>query len=318
MRDFILRRLLLLPLIMLAVSFLTFMMFRVVIPGDAAVIKCGFTCPPEQVELIREQLHLNDPWYEQYGRWLWGLLHGDLGESFFTTLPVTQEMGRRLPVTTELLIMTTLFSLLIGIPAGVVSAIRPNTWFDWLARVLSVAWLSIPGFWLGILVVIFGVIWFDWAPPQFSRGYVPFFDDPWVNLQQFFFPSLVMALGIGAGIMRLTRSSLLEVLRNDYIRTAWSKGLRERTVVTRHALKNALIPVTTVVGLQIGALLGGTVVMESVFNLNGMGKYVLEAIILRDILVVQGVVLFFAAAHVIANLAVDVAYAWLDPRIRYA
>jgi peptide/nickel transport system permease protein len=302
---------------MLGVSFLTFAMFRL-IPGDPATWLCGITATPECVERVREAYGLNDPWYEQYGRWLWGLAQGDLGHSFFTTLSVTEEMERRLPVTAELLVMTTTFALLIGVPAGVVSAIRPNTWFDWLARVASVAWLSIPGFWLGIMVVIFGLIWFDWAPPQFSRGYVSFFDDPWINLQQFFFPSLVMALAIGAGIMRLTRSSLLEVLRNDYIRTAWSKGLRERTVVVRHALKNALIPVTTVVGLQIGALLGGTVVMESVFNLNGVGKYTLEAIILRDFLVVQGIVLFFAAAYVLANLAVDVAYAWLDPRIRYS
>jgi peptide/nickel transport system permease protein len=317
MREFILRRLLLLPFIMVGVTFLTFAMFRL-IPGDAATFVCGITATPECIEDVRKSYGLDDPWYEQYGRWLWGAVRGDFGESFFTKLSVTTEMERRLPVTAELLVMTTLFSLLIGVPAGVITAIRPNTWFDWLARVVSVVWLSVPGFWLGVLVVTFGVIWFDWAPPQFGRGYVPFFDDPWINLQQFFFPSFVMALAIAAGIMRLTRSSLLEVLRNDYIRTAWAKGLRERTVVVRHALKNAMIPVTTVLGLQIGALLGGTVVMESVFNLNGVGKYILEAIILRDILVVQGVVLFFAAAYVIANLAVDVAYAWLDPRIRYA
>jgi peptide/nickel transport system permease protein len=316
MREFILRRLLLLPFIMVGVTFLTFAMFRL-IPGDAATFICGITATQECIDQVRESYGLDDPWYEQYGRWLWGALRGDFGESFFTKLSVTTEMERRLPVTAELLLLTTVFSLLIGVPAGVITAIRPNTWFDWLARVASVIWLSVPGFWLGVLVVVFGVIWFDWAPPQFGRGYVSIFDDPWVNMQQFLLPSLVMALAIGAGIMRLTRSSLLEVLRNDYIRTAWAKGLRERTVVVRHALKNAMIPVTTVVGLQIGQLLGGTVVMESVFNLNGVGKYILEAIILRDILVVQGVVLFFAAAHVIANLAVDVAYAWLDPRIRY-
>lgn len=317
MRDYILRRLLLIIPIMVGVTFLTFLMFRI-IPGDAAIFRCGITGTPECIEEVRQELGLDRPWYVQYGDWLWGVVRGDLGVSFHTHLSVTDELERRLPITAEILIMTVLFSLVLGIPPGVLSAIRPGTWFDWWARVGSVLWLSIPSFWMGVMIVTFAVNWFDWAPPQFGRGYVPFFDDPWVNLQQFFFPSLVLALGAAAGIMRLTRSSLLEVLRNDYIRTAWSKGLRERTVVIRHALRNALIPVTTVVGLQIGALIGGTVIVESIFNLNGVGKYALQAMIMRDILVVQGVVLIFALAYVLANLAVDVSYAWLDPRIRYA
>jgi len=316
MRDFVLRRLLLTVPIMLGVSFLTFVMFRV-IPGDAAVFICGIECTPEVLQQVRQDWGLDRPWYEQYGDWLWDVLHGDLGQSFLTRLPVTTELGRRLPVTAELLVMTVFFSLLLGLPPGVLSALRPGSLFDWLARVGSVLSLSIPGFWLGILVITFGVIWFDWAPPQFGRGYVPFFDDPWVNLQQFVFPSLVLALGIAAAIMRLTRSSLLEVMRNDYIRTAWSKGLRERTVVMRHALKNALIPVVTITGLQVGALIGGAVIVESVFALNGIGKYVLEAIILRDFFVVQSIVLIFALVYVVANLVVDVLYGWLDPRIRY-
>jgi peptide/nickel transport system permease protein len=301
---------------MLGVSFLTFVMFRV-IPGDAAVFICGIECTPEVLQEVRQQWGLDQPWYQQYGDWLWGVLHGDLGRSFLTKLPVTTELGRRLPVTAELLVMTLFLSLLLGIPPGVLSAIRPGTVVDWLARFVSVLWLSIPAFWLGVLVVIFGVIWFSWTPPQFGRGYVSFFDEPWVNLQQFVFPSLVLALGMAAAIMRLTRSSLLEVMRNDYIRTAWAKGLRERTVVTRHALKNALIPVITIIGLQVGALIGGAVIVESVFALNGVGKYVLEAIIMRDLLVVQSVVLILALTTVVANLIVDVLYGWLDPRIRY-
>ena len=316
MRDFVLRRLLLSVPIMLGVSFLTFVMFRV-IPGDAAVFICGIECTPEVLQEVRQQWGLDQPWYQQYGDWLWGVLHGDLGRSFLTKLPVTTELGRRLPVTAELLVMTLFLSLLLGIPPGVLSAIRPGTVVDWLARFVSVLWLSIPAFWLGVLVVIFGVIWFSWTPPQFGRGYVSFFDEPWVNLQQFVFPSLVLALGMAAAIMRLTRSSLLEVMRNDYIRTAWAKGLRERTVVMRHALKNALIPVITIIGLQVGALIGGAVIVESVFALNGVGKYVLEAIIMRDLLVVQGVVLILALTTVVANLIVDVLYGWLDPRIRY-
>ena len=316
MRDFVLRRLLLSVPIMLGVSFLTFVMFRV-IPGDAAVFICGIECTPEVLQEVRQQWGLDQPWYQQYGDWLWGVVHGDLGRSFLTKLPVTTELGRRLPVTAELLVMTLFLSLLLGIPPGVLSAIRPGTVVDWLARFVSVLWLSIPAFWLGVLVVIFGVIWFSWTPPQFGRGYVSFFDEPWVNLQQFVFPSLVLALGMAAAIMRLTRSSLLEVMRNDYIRTAWAKGLRERTVVMRHALKNALIPVITIIGLQVGALIGGAVIVESVFALNGVGKYVLEAIIMRDLLVVQGVVLILALTTVVANLIVDVLYGWLDPRIRY-
>lgn len=319
MRNYIIRRLLLVPVIMLGVSFLVFLMFRVVVPGDAAITDCGFGCTPEVLEAVRHEKGLDQPWYEQYGNWLWGVVQGDLGQSLTESeLPVTTELDRRLPVTAELLVMTVFFSLALGIPPGVISAIRPGTPLDWIARVGSVLWLSVPSFWLGILVITFGVVWFDWTPPQFGRGYVPFFDDPWVNLQQFVFPSLVLSLAVAATIMRLTRSSLLEVLRNDYIRTAWSKGLRERTVVTRHALKNALIPVATIVGIQVGALIGGSVLIESVFNLNGVGKYVLEAILRRDFIAVQGVVLIFAATYVLANLVVDVFYGWLDPRIRYA
>jgi len=318
MRDYIIRRLLLLVPIMLGVSFLTFAMFRI-IPGDAAVLICGFGCTDEVVEEIRQDKGLDRPWYEQYGDWLGGIVQGDFGESITESeLPVTTGLERRLPITGELVIMAIIFSLVLGIPPGVLSAIRPGTPLDFIARVASVLWLSIPSFWLGILVITFGLAWFGWTPPQFGRGYVPFFDDPWINLQQFFFPSLVLALAIAAGIMRLTRSSMLEVLRNDYIRTAWSKGLRERTVVIRHALKNALIPVVTVVGLQVGALIGGAVLVERVFALNGVGFWVVEAVIRRDIFVVMSLTLIFALAYVLANLLVDIAYGWLDPRIRYA
>jgi peptide/nickel transport system permease protein len=318
MRNYIIRRLLLLVPIMLGVSFLTFAMFRI-IPGDAAILRCGFGCTPEVVANLREELGLNRPWYVQYGDWVWGVFRGDFGESITESgLPVTTELQRRLPITGEIMIMATILSLVLGIPPGVLSAIRPGTLLDFIARIASVLWLSIPSFWLGILVITFGLNWFGWTPPQFGHGYVPFFDDPWINLQQFFFPSLVLALAIAAAIMRLTRSSMLEVLRNDYIRTAWSKGLRERTVVIRHALKNALIPVVTIVGLQVGALIGGAVLVESVFALNGVGYWVVEAVVQRDIFVVMSLTLIFATTYVLANLAVDVTYAWLDPRIRYS
>jgi peptide/nickel transport system permease protein len=317
MRDYVIRRLLLLVPIILGVTFVTFLAYRI-IPGNAAHITCGLGCTEEVIKALEYQYGLDRPWYEQYGGWLWDAMRGDLGTSFQYQTDVTTELVRRLPITIELLILTVILALGIGVPIGVLSAIRPATPVDWFARLTSVLFLSIPSFYLAILLITFGLWWFGWSPPQFGRGYVPIYKDPWINVQQFFFPALVLALGEAAVLMRLTRSAMLEVLRNDYIRTAWSKGLRERAVVWRHALKNAIIPIVTVIGLQIGGLLGGAVIIESVYNLNGTGKYVLEAIIRRDIFVVQSMTLLFALTYVLANLLVDLTYAWLDPRIRYA
>jgi len=333
LRNYIIRRLLILVPVMVGVSFLTFSLFNV-IPGDACVLRLGFGSTPETLKDCREQHGLNRPLFpisinsdlpllhvqnSQYGDWLWDIpAHQDLGQSLAEGgAEVSTELERRLPITIQLMIMTIIFALVLGVAPGVLSAVRPNTPIDWLARIASVLWLSIPSFYLAILMITFGLLWFDWTPPQFGSGYKPFMDDPWINLQQFFFPSLVLSVGIAAVIMRLTRSAMLEVLRNDYIRTAWSKGLRERTVVWRHALRNALIPVVTLVGLQVGALIGGTVIIESVYNLNGVGKYTLEAIIRRDLFVVQSLTLMFAFVYVLSNLMVDVAYAFLDPRIHY-
>ncbi|HSP56609.1 MAG TPA: ABC transporter permease [Dehalococcoidia bacterium] len=317
MRDYIIRRVLLVIPIMLGVTLLTFGVFRV-IPGDVCVTTLGFGATPQTIKDCQKAHGLDKPWYHQYWSWAKGVATGDLGTSLTESdQPVNKELDSRLPVTIELMIMTIILALVLGIPPGVLSAIRPGTPLDWLSRFSSVLWLSIPSFYLGILVITFGAAWFNWTPPQFGKGYIPFMDDPWTNLQEFFFPSLVLAVGISAVIMRLTRSSMLEVMRNDYIRTAWSKGLRERTVVWRHAVKNALIPVVTLIGLQVGGLLGGAVIVESLFNLNGVGKYTLESILRRDFIVVQSLVLLFAATFVTANLIVDVAYAWLDPRIHY-
>lgn len=323
MREYIVRRLLLLVPIMIGVSFLTFATFRI-IPGDAAVLICQFSCTEETLRDIRADLGLDKPFYEQYGEWLAGIPQGDLGESFFTRLPVSEELGRRLPVTVELMVMSMTLALLFGIPAGVFSAVRPGTPLDLLTRFASVLMLSVPSFFLGIIILVVGSAEFGWSPPNFGTGRAVTFIDVVKgngslidNLETFFFPSLVLAVGISAVIMRLTRSSMLEVMRNDYIRTAWSKGLRERAVVWRHALKNAMIPVATIIGLQVGALIGGSVIIESVFGLNGMGNYLLVAILSRDLLVVQSLVLLFAVVYVLINLFVDLLYAWLDPRIRY-
>lgn len=330
MRDYIIRRLLLLIPIMLLVSFMTHATFRI-IPGSAAHLICGIGCTDEVVADLEAEFGLDESFFRQYGEWLgvWpdddkgnkfsGVLEGDFGESFLTRgETVTDRLSRTLPVTAELMILSLIFAVVLGIPPGVLSAIRPGTLADVVARLTSVAWLSIPNFYLAILVIAFGSNWFGWLPPNFGTGNaVNIWEDPAQNLETFFFPSLVLSLGIAAVIMRLTRSSMLEVMRNDYVRTAWSKGLRERAVVWRHALKNAMIPVLTIIGLQVGALIGGSVLIESVFALNGMGNYLLTSVIGRDLLVVQSLVLIFALVFVVINLIVDISYAWLDPRIRY-
>ena len=330
MRDYIIRRLLLLIPIMLLVSFMTHATFRI-IPGSAAHLICGLQCTEESIEAIEGKYGLDENFFRQYGEWLgvWpdddkgnkfsGVLQGDFGESFLNSgQSVTDRLARTMPVTAELMILSLIFAVALGIPPGVLSAIRPGTLVDLVVRMTSVAWLSVPNFYLAILVIAFGSNWFGWLPPNFGTGNaVRIWEDPLQNMETFFFPSLVLSLGIAAVIMRLTRSSMLEVMRNDYVRTAWSKGLRERTIVWRHALKNAMIPVLTIIGLQVGALIGGSVLIESVFSLNGMGAYLLASVIGRDLLVVQSLVLIFALVFVVINLVVDVAYAWLDPRIRY-
>lgn len=318
MREYIIRRLLLIVPIMIGVSFLTYATFSI-IPGDAAILICQFDCNEQNLALIREDLGLDRPFFVQYGDWLFSAFQGDLGESFLDESQVTTEMERRIPVTLELMVLSLMFAVILGIPPGVLSAIRAGTAADLLTRFISVLWLSVPNFYLAIIVIAFGFNWFGWTPPQFGReGYVGILEDPVGNLEIMLLPSFILSLSIAAVIMRLTRSTMLEVMRNDYIRTAWSKGLRERAVVWRHALKNAMIPVLTIVGLQVGALIGGAVLIESVFALQGLGIYLLAAILTRDLLVVQSLVLVFAVTYVGINLAVDVAYAWLDPRIRYA
>ena len=317
MREYILRRLLILPVIMLGVSFLTFLSFRL-IPGDVVDIGCGFQCDDATREAIREQYGLNKPLLTQYWDWLSGIPSGDFGHSFRGNLAVSTELERRMPITIQLLIMTMTFSIGLGIPLGMLSAVRPGSLWDGMSRFASILWLSVPAFYSGTLVIIFGSLWLAWVPPQFATGYVSPFEDPLTNLEQFLLPALILAFGSAGVIIRVTRSSMLEVMRNDYIRTAWSKGLRERTVVWRHALKNALIPVVTLLGLEAGGLIGGAVIIESIFGLNGVGVYVVQSVISRELLVVQALALIFAFTYVLINLIVDVLYAWLDPRIRYA
>jgi len=314
---FTIRRLLLAVPIMLGVSFVTFFAFRF-IPGDIVTLTCPF-CDVESQEALREELGLNDPWYEQYGNWLLGVLQGDFGRSMGEgRLPVSTELERRLPITVQLMVYTVVLTVVIGVPLGILAAARQNTAWDSGARFAGVLGMSVPGFYIGVLAIAFGAAWFGWSPPQFATGYVSPWEDPWINFQQFFLPALVLALGSAAVTMRLLRSSMLEVLRHDYIRTAYSKGLAERTVIWRHTLKNAFIPVITIIGLEIGGLIGGAVIIETIFALNGIGYYLLYSIITRDFLVVQSLVFLIAFFYVVVNLVVDLTYAWLDPRIRYA
>jgi peptide/nickel transport system permease protein len=250
----------------------------------------------------------------QYADWLLGLITLDAGKSLWSSEPVFRELGRRMPLTVELALMATVFSILIAIPTGVLSAVRQGTWVDYTNRVFSIAGLSLPNFWVGTLIVLFLVYVFNWAPPL---GYVSPFEDPWKNFQQLIWPALALGYSQAAIISRMMRSSLLEVLREDYVRTARSKGLADWTVIIRHAIRNALLPVITLSAIQFGYVLGGTTVMETVFNLPGVGRFLVDAIGHRDYPVVQTLVLMFALIFIVINLVVDILYTKLDPRIRY-
>jgi peptide/nickel transport system permease protein len=244
-----------------------------------------------------------------------GITHGDFGKTLISKQDVWGQMSSRIPLTLELTIIATLFALLIALPIGIVSAARQDSLADYGLRFLTIGWLSIPSFWLGTVLIVFPAKWWGYSPPV---GYVDIWDDPLKNLEQLYLPAIALGLALSASLARITRSSMLEVLRQDYIRTARAKGLRERLVVIRHALRNAMIPVTTLFGIQVGVLFGGTVVLESIFSLPGLGLLTYSAVRIKDYSQVQGLVLLFAFVLVTINLLVDISYAWFDPRIRYA
>jgi peptide/nickel transport system permease protein len=291
------------------------------VPGDVAQVALGTNATEESLADFRAAYGLNKPLFDwkppfgQYGEWVGGLLKGDLGKSYYYRTEVRDDLAQRLPVTLELMIMATIVMILIAIPAGIIAGIRPNSPLDLVMRTTAVFGLSIPGFWLGTMFIMLPAIWFNWMAPT---GHIAFFSDPIGNLQQFILPALALGIPGSAGVMRLTRSSVLEVLRQDYVRTAWSKGLREQTIVVRHVLKNGLIPIVTVIGLQMGGLMGGALIMEKIFSLPGIGYFTYQSILSRDYMGVQAVVVLAAVVFVFINLAIDISYAWLDPRIRYA
>jgi peptide/nickel transport system permease protein len=314
-QRYIMRRLLLTIPALIGVSLIISGMIRL-LPGDAVDLMLqDYSGYAKDAEDLREKLGLNRPFYVQYITWFGGLFRGDLGSSLADQTPVTVELAKRLPVTFELGFLGLIIGLVIAIPLGVFSAVRQDTIPDYLSRSLAIAMLAIPGFWIGTLAITLPSIWFQWTPPL---RYTRFTVDPGKNLSQMIIPAVILGIGLSGSMMRLTRAQMLEVLRQEYVRTARAKGLNEWSVVFRHALRNAVIPVVTLLGLQMGVLIGGAVVLERVFNLPGMGRYLLESLNSRDYPVVQAVVLIFAALIIFSNLFVDLLYAWLDPRIRYS
>jgi peptide/nickel transport system permease protein len=314
---YLLKRLLSLPPTLLGVSVLTFLFLRL-IPGDAIAVRLGTSTAlsPEQLAQLRAYFGIDQPLHAQYLGWLGSLLRGDAGYSIRTGQPVAAEIAGRLPVTLELALGAGLVALALGIPLGLVSALRPNSALDLVARGFGLLGLSMPNFWLGTLILLIFARELRWMPN--TGGYVDFLQDPAANLRFLLFPAVTLGVAMGAVIMRTTRSALLDVLGADYIRTADAKGLSRAVVIHRHALKNGLIVVVTILGIQVGYLLGGAVVVEEVFAVPGVGRLLLNAITQRDYALVQGGVLVIAVLFVLTNTVVDILYGYLDPRIRYA
>ena len=321
MIAYIIRRLLLIIPTLFILSILVLLSVRF-IPGDIVDVMLGRMeyrgtgAGEVDREALEHMLGLDVSVYVQYGRWIRDvLLHGTLGESLFGGFRVEERILGRLPVTIQLGVMSLVIGLVIALPVGIYSAIRQDTVADYLGRTIAIIGLSTPNFWLALMVIIFPAIWWGWSPPM---KMIPFTQDPLGNLGMFIIPSLILGTAMAASTMRLTRTMMLEVLRQDYIRTAYSKGLGERLVVLRHALKNAFIPVITMIGLQLPVLVGGAVIVENIFNLPGIGRLMLVALEDRDYPVVSGVNLFFATGVIGVNLMIDLIYPYLDPRVRYS
>src|SRR3989441_2764989 len=317
MGTYIAKRLLPIVPTLFGAAALVFLIMRV-IPGDVALLifggDAGGHIDPKQLAAMRERLGLDQPLWVQFGTWLWGVLRFDFGTSLWTGRPVVEELLIRLPLSLELALLATTVSVIIAIPLGMLAAIRQDTWVDYGVRVVRIGGLAIPGFWVGILCILFLVIFFGWGPPlEFTPPWV----DPWANLQMMIWPVVTVGYRQAAGTTRLTRSTPPEGARADYIRSASAKGLQERAVVIRHALKNSMLPVITLIGTELAFLMGGLVVTETVFTLNGVGRFVVDAVAHRDYPVVQALIFLIAFGFVVINLLVDLTYAWFDPRIRY-
>jgi len=319
MARYVTQRLLLAALTIWLVSIIVFTLLRVVVPifyGDAVdVIAAEYShSDPARAAALREEYGLSGNLVVSYLEWAGNMARGNLGESLFNGRPITQEMHDRLPVSVELGIIGLLSGLLFSVPLGVAAAVAQDRWPDYFLRTFAVLLNSLPGFWLAILIITFGNKWFNWAPPL-NFAYLT--EDPVAHIKIMLLPALLIGLTPSAGLVRLVRTQMLEVLRQDYIRTAHAKGLSDRTVIIRHALRNSLIPVVTVVGLTLPTLIAGTAIFESIFTLPGMGRYLVSSVSSLDYPVIMGSVFVFSVIIVLANLAVDLSYTVLDPRIRY-
>lgn len=332
MRTYIMRRVALIFPTLILVTIITFLMVRFV-PGSVIdmMISDHMTQSGTDIEVLREgirkSLGLDVPVYVQYGRWIGilpqdeefgggfhGILQGDLGTSLWTKRNITSEIITRIPISMELGVIAIITGMIIAFPIGIYSAIRQDTMGDYLGRSFAIMCIAVPGFWIGTLVFVLPSIWWGWSP---EIEYIPISRDFGRNIVQFLIPGIIMGLASAGGTMRMTRTMMLEVLRQDYIKTAWSKGLRERAVIIRHAMKNAMIPVITIMGAQIPVLIGGNVIMEQIFCLPGVGRYMIDALGQRDYPIISGINLMMATLLLVLILLVDLSYAWLDPRIRY-
>ena len=312
MLDFLIRRVAISVVTLFLITLIVFTGVRM-IPGDPARVMAGTDADEAGLQEVREKYGLNDPIPMQYLRWVRLALHGDLGESIRTREPVVKTVATKLPITIQLACFSLIIAIGIAIPAGIFSALRRNTIWDLLANAVSLCGVSIPTFWLGIMLILFISVRLHLLP---ASGFVPFFQDPLGNLERMIMPAFVLGGALAAVLMRQTRNSMIEVMSANYIRTAYSKGLAEPRVVLRHALRNGLIPIVTILGLQMGALMGGAVVTEQIFVVPGFGRLIVEAVFTRDYPLVQGVVMITASSYVLINLLVDVSYSVLNPRIR--
>ena len=315
MRRYVVGRLLLMIPTLVGVAIITFVVMRLV-PGDIVALRyAGSSVPQDVIDKERAILGLDKPMWAQFVDWMAQLARFDFGQSLWTGHAVIDEVWTRLPLSLELAVIATAFAVSFALPLGVLAAVKQDSWIDYGIRIFSVGGLAMPSFWIGIMLVLFTITFIGWAPPLV---FTPFFTDPVANLSQMILPAISVGYRYSAVSMRMTRSTVLEVLREDYVRTARAKGLRESLVVMRHALRNALLPVVTVVSLEFAFLIGGLVVTEQVFNLNGLGKLLVDAVAHRDYPLIQALVLLLSGVFVLVNFAVDMIYMVLDPRIRYS
>jgi peptide/nickel transport system permease protein len=316
MHTYLLKRFLLIFPTLLGVAVVTFVLIRI-IPGDVVELRYSGDRGAVSQQLLdqeRARIGLDQPVWRQFVTWIWGVARLDFGQSMWTGAPIWQEIRLRFALSLQVAVMATIVAALLAIPLGVLAALKQDTWIDYAVRVFSIAGLAMPSFWLGIVLILMLLIVFRWLPPMV---YTPFWVSPWQNLAQLIWPALAVGYRYSAVATRMTRSAMLEVLREDYIRTARAKGLMQKLVLSRHALKNAMLPVLTVVAIEFAFLIGGLVVTEQVFNLNGIGLLFVQAVAHRDYTLLQALVMLVAGAFILVNFLMDVAYAWLDPRIRY-